>query len=520
MGKKINILLLEGNEDDADHIVSCIKSDGLDCTVNTVNNRIDYINVLSCSCIDIILAEYTLSLFDKDSGQKIAERLQPDTPFVFISEKDGEKLAKETIKRKAFDYILKGSLHRLTPVITKALDNSKTLICKRQIEKKLEETNSQLLQAQKMEAIATLAGGFSHDFNNILFSIIGYTELILQEQNQTDQTKKFIDGIFTATTRAQNLINQIFIFSRQRKSKKGHILINTVIKETLKLLRASASSRIKFKTSMNANNCFIFSDHTSIHQIVMNLCTNACHAMEDKGGILNVSLFKIDLNKEDLNKEDNMSVGAYLKLEIKDTGTGIDPDVKNKIFEPYFTTKELGTGIGLSIVSGIIKKLKGKIDISSQHGKGTIVTVYLPEADSKDRITKFYTQKPESLRGEGHILFVDDEISIAEIQNKLLQKLGYTVTYFTESRKALDFFIQNQEIIDIVIIDFNMPELSGIEFSKQIKKIRKDIPVILCSGFYDDTMEKQIKKNRIDCFAKKPFFCSDLSMAIRKLLDP
>ncbi len=525
MGKKVNILLFEDNKTDTDLITSCIKKGGLDCTINTVNNRCDYINVLSMSHTDIILANYALSLFNSDSALEIAEKLQPDIPFIFISETNGVKFTKETSKKKFADYILTGNLHRLVPAITKAINNSKTLIYKKQIEKQLKETQAQLFQAQKMEAMAILAGGISHDFNNILFSIIGYSELLLQEQSQTKQSKKFIKGIFTAAIRAQSLINQIFVFSRQTSSKKEPILVDTIIKETVKLLRASVSTRIEFKTIINTKNHPVLSDPTSIHQIFMNLCTNACHAMEDKGGVLEISLSKTDMKEEDLKAEDNLSPGLYLKLEIKDTGTGIDPAIKNKIFDPYFTTKEIGkgTGLGLSVVYGIVKSHKGKIAVSSQYGKGTIFTVYLPVympvIDKSVTKKTDDTQIVESLKGCEHILFVDDEISIAEIQSTLLQRLGYTVTYFTDSKKALDFFIKKQESIDIVITDFNMPKISGIDFSEQIKKICPDTPIILCSGFYDDFMEKQIKKNRIECFAKKPILCSDLSIAIRKLLE-
>ncbi len=381
--------------------------------------------------------------------------------------------------------------------------------------KKLE---AQLQQAQKMEAIGILAGGIAHDFNNILGAIMGYTELAQFDAGDNPSLKTRLDEILHAGNRAKDLVQQILTFSRQSEQEFKPIQSNLIVKEALKLLRASLPTTIKIHQDIQGD-AMVMGDPVQIHQVLMNLCTNAAHAMRDKGGLLDVSLVNVELDSNFVGRHPGMKAGPYLQLTVSDTGHGMPADVLARIFEPFFTTKEKGegTGLGLSVVHGIVKSYGGTIYAYSEQGKGSSFKVYLPAIEG--RLEPRKREEKALPKGIEHILFVDDEQMLVDVWKQLLESLGYKVTTRTSSTEALEFFRSSPERFDIVITDQTMPNMTGDKLAKELMAVRSDIPVILCSGFSTRITQESIYEMGIRAFVMKPLLLRDLAETIRKVLD-
>ncbi|KPK26118.1 MAG: hypothetical protein AMK69_12720 [Nitrospira bacterium SG8_3] len=384
------------------------------------------------------------------------------------------------------------------------------------IEKRLE---AQLLQAQKMEAIGTLAGGIAHDFNNILSSVIGYTELALEEVSKGGLLHSNLQEVLKAGRRARDLVRQILAFSRQSDQELKPLEISPIIKETLKLLRASLPSTINIKQHMGANLGTVMTDPTQVNQILMNLCTNAAHAMEKNGGTLEVNLEKVGNGTDVGVRFPGLSPGPYVKLTVSDNGHGMAPEVKERIFDPYFTTKEKGegTGLGLAMVHGIVKSHGGTITVYSEPEMGATFHVYLP---IKETETDQATGSEETIpTGSERILFVDDEQPIVDIAKQMVEQLGYSMVTRTSSLEALELFRAKPDEFDLVITDMTMPNMTGEELANELMFIRPDIPIILCTGFSRSVTEKKAKAMGIQAFILKPILRQELAETIRRVLD-
>jgi len=383
-------------------------------------------------------------------------------------------------------------------------------------QKKMEE---QIQQGQKMESIGTLAGGIAHDFNNILFPIVGNTEMLLEDIPEDSALRDNLNEVFSAAMRAKDLIKQILTFSRQDSGEVKLIKMQSVIKEALKLIRSTIPTSIEIKQYISNDCGAIKADPTQIHQIVMNLATNAYHAMEDTGGKLKVSLKEIELGEQDLPSPD-MEPGSYACLTVADTGTGIDKDVRAKIFDPFFTTKELGkgTGMGLSVIHGIVQSAGGSILANSEPGKGAEFHVYIPVVKSSYKQQEIQT-KELIQRGTERILLVDDEESIVFMEKQMLERLGYSVASRTSSIEALEAFRADPGKFDMVITDMAMPNMSGDQLASELNKIRSDIPVVICTGFSERMPEKRATTLGIKGFLMKPIVKKDLAKKIRDVLD-
>ena len=383
------------------------------------------------------------------------------------------------------------------------------------------QLESRLVQAQKMESIGTLAGGIAHDFNNILTAIIGYTEIALYDQlPERVPARKSLEQVLKASDRAKNIVKQILTFSRQTEHEIRPLDAGLIIKESLKLLRASLPSTIEVRQNVRSNLGAIMAEPSQIHQVVMNLCTNAFYVMRKTGGLLEVNLTKQDQAPEGLRHITGLlTTGAYLKLIVKDTGPGIDRLVIDKIFDPYFTTKPKGdgTGLGLSVVLGIIENLDGKITVNSEPGKGTTFEVFIPMHNIEvDHEEPDLTPLP---MGTERILVVDDEEPIIDLITMTLQSLGYRVTSRTSSIEALEVFKVRQKDFDLVITDHTMPAMTGVELTKEILRRRPDIPIIMCTGFSETITEKSAKAIGIRDFVMKPILRRDMATKIRHVID-
>lgn len=371
-------------------------------------------------------------------------------------------------------------------------------------------------RAQKMEAIGTLAGGIAHDFNNILSGIFGYSQLAQNHIDEPERIKSDLKNIVKIASRATELIQQILTVSREANYKKQHLNIDVILKEVLKLIRATIPATIEIKSYINSN-APILADPTQMHQMLMNLCTNAYHAMNDTSGTLTVRLEKISsVDKGHINTKKQ----EYLKLEVCDTGHGMAKDTMGKIFDPYFTTKprEKGTGLGLSIVHSIVLEHKGEIKVDSIVGKGTTFTIHLPVVEKKDKSHHKNASRKKIPVGKESILFVEDEESIRSVVKDILGKKGYQITLAENGLIAYENFKKDPDNFDMVITDMAMPKMNGLELSKKILNLRKKIPIIFCTGFIGDKEADQINERGIS-FIQKPVAMTELGFLIRKILD-
>ncbi len=392
----------------------------------------------------------------------------------------------------------------------------------KKLAKEKEKLEEQLRHAQKMEAIGTLAGGIAHDFNNILVPIIGYSEMIIEDLPAGSQHQKDLQEVLRAASRAKDLIKQILTFSRQSDYQAKTLYLAPLVKESIKLLSASLPSNIIIRQDMSAVTGKIIGDPTNINQIIMNLCTNAYHAMRERGGILTISLADVNLPKDIIAPVSSVPAGNYLLLSISDTGQGMSRSVMEHIFEPYYTTKKLGegTGLGLAIVHGIVSSYGGKVLVSSTPGKGSTFDVYLPMLEDleADPDAEHFVDHI-SPRGTERILLVDDEENVLQTTHRLLEKLGYGVSAFTSSIDALHSFKTNPHHFDLIITDMTMPDMTGDQLAVHLLRIRPDIPVILCTGFSSIVDESAAKEIGICDFIMKPVLSHDIAQRIRKILD-
>jgi PAS domain S-box-containing protein len=379
----------------------------------------------------------------------------------------------------------------------------------------------QLRQSQKMEAIGTLAGGIAHDFNNILVPIIGFTEMTIIRLSSNEKAVEHLRNVLRAACRARDLVGQILMISRQREGQLQKVFVQPVLKEALKLLRASLPSTITIVQNIESSTGAVVADPTQIHQIVMNLCTNAFHAMRARGGTLQVSLQQVCVDpSQSAANTSEPEPGSYVQIAVSDTGIGMEQKVLERIFDPYFTTKPLGegTGMGLAVVHGIVSSYGGRITINSRPGIGTDFYIYLPLADAAASETPAVAAI-EALKGTEHILIVDDEDQVAEALKQILASLGYAVSSFTSSIEALQYFKANSALFDLVITDLTMPVMTGIDFARQVRAFRPGVPVIMCTGFTDDISPGDVTAAGIKRLLRKPILRKDIGAAVRDVLD-
>lgn len=390
--------------------------------------------------------------------------------------------------------------------------------------RKLAEEDREKLQAhlnkiQKMESIGNLAGGISHDFNNILFPIMGLSELLLEDLSPGSLEHENARQILKAAERGSDLVQQILAFSRQTDHKMMPIRIQNVLKEVLKLVRSTIPANIDIKHHIQMDCGLVNGDATQVHQIAMNLITNAYHAVESENGEIAVRLREVEIGPDE-SADEKFFPGRYALLSVSDTGSGIDPAIKDKIFEPYFTTKDQGkgTGLGLAVVYGIVKEHHGDIKVYSEFGKGTTFTLYLPIMAKAEKAVST-EGKEDYFTGHERILLVDDEEVIVKLEKQILERLGYHVTERYSSSDALRAFRKNPFAFDLVISDLSMPNMTGDQLTRKLIAIRPDIPIIICTGFSERLIQEKAAKIGVKGFLMKPAGKSEMAQTVRKVLD-
>lgn len=388
-------------------------------------------------------------------------------------------------------------------------------------EKEKKKLEDQLAQSNKLESMGTLAGGIAHDMNNILTAIMGYVEITLSDVQSDSKICKRLERVLGACYRARDLVKQILTFSRQESQENIPVNINIMIKEVLKLIRASLPATVKIHQNIPKDKYIVNADPTKIHQIIMNLCSNAGYAMEEQGGILAVCTEMIELDSGSASKYFGLLPGPYIRLTVSDTGHGMDRKTMERIFDPFFTTKPRGkgTGMGLAMVHGIVKSLGGNIYVYSEPGKGSTFHLFFPHALKSDLAEHTKSGSVNILTGNETLLYVDDETPIVEMAQEMLSTLGYSVYGVVGSVQALERFKLNPDLFDLVITDQNMPEMTGCELAKNIWAIRPDIPIILCSGFNDIVNLESARFMGINEYIMKPYGKQEMCIKIRKILN-
>lgn len=392
----------------------------------------------------------------------------------------------------------------------------------KQAEEEKKKLEAMLLQSQKIEAIGTLASGIAHDFNNILAAIFGYTQLSKRKLSDTAENRiieEYLDKIFLAGMRAKDLIDQILTFSRKGDYDPRIVDLQILAKETVKFLKAALSTAITIRLNTDPELKHVFGDATQIQQVIMNLCTNAFHAMEEKGGGLEIDIANYSIKQKAVNTG-NLDPGEYVLLTVSDSGKGMDDKTKQRIFEPFFTTKEngKGTGLGLSVVHGIVSRHGGAVRVYTQAGLGTKFAVYLPTS-SEDIITKEKENELVLPTGSESILFVDDEIELGAVYSEMLRSQGYIVRALSSSREALEEFMKSPESFDLIITDYGMPEMSGMELGREIRKQKPMIPIILISGLRQQIPDEELELAGIAARYSKPIQFDTLIQGVREVLD-
>ena len=385
-------------------------------------------------------------------------------------------------------------------------------------ERRTREADERLRQSRKLESLGTLAGGIAHDFNNMLLAIVGYTELVSRRVGADAAAREDLDQVLRAAERGKQLVQRILAFSRQRDLTRLPMRLGQVVPEALDLLRATLPSTIEIRTAIDDTTPVVFADETQLHQVLLNLATNAAHAMRD-GGTLDVRVGPARVDEALARRHPELGPGLHARLTVTDTGTGIPPEVRERIFEPFFTTKPPGegTGLGLPVILGIVRSFDGAIAIESEPGRGTRVDVWLPAhepaADS--------APAPEAAgapQGRRHVLFVDDEVVLAQLQRRQLEALGYRATVHTSSLEALEDFRRRPGDFDLMITDNTMPHMTGLELAAEIARIRPGLPVLMVSGYADNADAEILRASGVHATLRKPHTSRELEAALSALL--
>lgn len=389
---------------------------------------------------------------------------------------------------------------------------------RKQYDSERQRLEDQLHQVQKMEAIGTLAGGIAHDFNNILSAIIGYTELAISDIPEKTETRQKLAQVLAAGDRAKEMVRQILAFSRKGEKEQRPVMLDEVVNEAFILLRSTLPTTIEIRPNFGEKLRPVMANPTQIHQVIMNICTNAAHAMREAGGILEIALKEIELNPLSI-KSKHLEPGIYQQLTVSDTGHGMTGEIKKRIFEPYFTTKRKGegTGMGLAVVHGIVKNHGGEISVYSEPGKGTTFHVFLPVTQTE---TNIGIESVEDIQGGSEcILFVDDESNLAEMGKQMFESLGYKTESRTSSIEALEAFRSSPDKFSLVITDQTMPNMTGLQLAKEIREIKPGMPIILCTGFSESVNEENFRSMGISAFVMKPVVRKEIARIIREVLD-
>ena len=495
-------------------IVRELRRSGFDPSWNRVDTEVGFVSLLDAS-VDIILADYDLPHFDGLTALKKLQDSKLDIPFIIISGTLGGELVAQCIKQGVTDYLLKDRLERLGLAVSNALDE-------RRLRRERILVEAQLRQSQKMEAIGQLAGGIAHDFNNVLTVINGWSSMLLNDATVSDFTRDAAKQIYTAGQRASSLTRQLLFFSRKRPIERVSFDLNQTIEEIASMLRRLIGEHIDLKLQLDTNLPLIDADISMMEQVLVNLTVNARDAMLH-GGALTLQTQVLELSEADLRGKEDARPGCFVSLSVRDTGSGIPPEIMGRIFEPFFTTKEVGkgTGLGLATIFGIVKQHHGWLEVESTVGVGTCFTMILPASVQRSAIPIKAVTSETPVNGGGEtLLIVEDEASVREFAVAVLRPLGYRILQARSGLDALEVWKWHADRISLLLTDMVMPdELTGPALAEKLLAEKPGLAVIFTSGYTQETMGTVFAPTKATRFIHKPYSPRQLSTLIRETLD-
>jgi DNA-binding response OmpR family regulator len=511
--------------DDEPMMVESIKAllSGGDYRLQSTNTPRHALTLIHAESPDLVILDVMMPEMTGFEVLDAVDRERCNAAFIIVTGEASVDSAIKAIRKGADDYLRKPfEPEELIIRVENVLKQRQMQIDHTSVKAENRHLENQLRQSQKMEAIGTLAGGIAHDFNNVLSIILGNTELALADIPHDHVIHHNLERILSASLRAREMIQQLLSFSRKEESGCKPIRLNSVIAESLKLMRASMPTNISIERSICKTLCTTIADATQIHQVMFNLCTNAAHAMEPSGGVLTIRLEPVTLDGDTTVDPDGLAPGKYARLVVADTGHGMEKDIIDRIFDPYFTTKETGkgTGMGLSVVHGIINSCGGVIRVFSHPGRFTEFHLYFPVVDMVVDAEPAIFDKQHLPGGLEHIMIVDDEDMLVDMMRQVLEQLGYTVTAHTDSKTSLDVFLSSPHSYDLLITDMTMPGMTGSDLAKAVKAARADLPVILCTGYNEQISEENAQSLGIQALIMKPVGMQQLAETIRGVLEP
>jgi signal transduction histidine kinase len=512
MKSTFRILHLEDSQEDCELVHRLLVDDGIACEIVQCENREKFLQALEKKNFDLIFADCTVPQFNGHHALELARQLVPEVPFIFVSGTIEEDLAIESLRRGATDYVLKGRLSRLVPAVRRA-------IAEVEEKAKSQEMEQRLRQAQRLEAVGTLAGGIAHDFNNILTIIKGYTSLLPMECGQPERVREIAGTIDRASLRGSELVNQLLAFARKSEGSFTSTALNHRVREIASMLRPALPPNIAFELQLEEGLPEIHADPGQVERVLINLSTNARDAMPD-GGKITFSTRKI--RGEDVPLHVGQETEEYLCLRVTDTGCGMDEATRQRIFEPFFTTKPKGkgTGLGMPVVYGLMQSHNGLIDVRSEPGKGTSISLFFPiPTEPMEQPVERPADAPQSVEGTETVLVVDDEPDVRYFLEVILKSHGYHVLSARSAETALAMLPLPSGEIDLLFSDVGLPTIDGFELSKRVRQIQPRLKTILCSGYSDGSLKTKMAEEGIEGFVPKPYDMNELLRAIRAVLD-
>jgi signal transduction histidine kinase len=487
--------------------------------VTTGEDAVEKVNV---SPPDLILMD--ISLEGEMDGIEAAERIRGgfDIPIIYLTAHADKKTLDRARVTEPFGYIVKPfEKETLHATIEMALYKRRMMKKVKEAEEEKKRLMAYLEKAHRLESLGTLAGGIAHNFNNILSIILGFTELAMSDLPEDSPVYSNLENVLQGCFRARDAVKQIMLFSNPVSGKMGLVRIGLIVEESLKFLRSYMPENIEIRQNIAREPGAIMGDAAQIHQVFINLCTNAVNAMKEKGGLLEVTLEPVELEKTTAGYLHDLKPGNYTRLTVADTGCGMTPGTMERVFEPYFTTMGIGegSGMGLAVVHGIVKNHGGAVTVQSEPGKGSTFQVYLPLSEAE--VESETHMKPSGLTPRGHerILFVDDEEGVVDMVKKMLEYLGYQVETKINSQEALETFKSQPDQFDLVITDMIMPNISGIKLTREIREINPAVSIIICTGFRENIAKEEIESLGIGAVMVKPIVMQEMAQIIRDVLD-
>ena len=514
----LRVLHLETDLHDADRIQRLLTDESLSCAIRRVETRHDFTSALNDGQVDLILAEFSAAGFDEGSALGLALRVAPDVPFIFVSAALGEESSIEQMHRGATDCIPKERLGRLVPSVRRVVRERQARVARMQAEEALLQSETQLRQLQKLEAIGRLAGGLAHDFNNLLTVIMGHSQVLLSEMGADHPLRNRVEEMQKAGDRARVLIRQLLTFSRKQPSGAKVQSLNATLSNVETMLERLIGADIQLTLKPSVDDLRIKADPALVEQIVMNLVVNARDAMPT-GGKLTIETASAELNRQPRYRVNPIPPGEYVRLSVADTGCGISSEVQEHIFKPFFTTKEegKGTGLGLSTVYGIVTESGGGLDVISEGGMGTRFDVYLPRVISEIETSTDENAPLQSVEGYETILLVEDEEEVRILIRDELRKLGYRIVEARNGVEACLVATPHIGKLKLLLTDIVMPGMNGTELARHLRVIKPELKLLFMSGYTDDVGIGA--GDPASAYLQKPFTPEALASSVRELLD-